>query len=89
MVLDRALNEIGRADHFIWRCVACGDIIDPVILINRTSRPRSHKKNYRRRIVSLPLTTLGEKADCIKGLESRPDDDLRKPETLRELISRQ
>ncbi|TAK07431.1 MAG: hypothetical protein EPO39_06585 [Candidatus Manganitrophaceae bacterium] len=51
MVRDRALDEIGRASHFIWRCVACGDVIDPVILINRTNWPRSQKKLYLRRVV--------------------------------------
>lgn len=47
MVRDRALDEIGRADHFIWRCILCGDIIDPVILINRTDWPPTEEEIVR------------------------------------------
>lgn len=54
MVGDRALDENGRADQFVWRCVACGDIIDPVILINRTNGPWSQKKFHVSRVVFRP-----------------------------------
>jgi|GEM_PF-1808189 len=54
MVKDRALDEIGRANHFIFRCVSCGDIIDPVILINRASWSPAKKKLYLRRVVFWP-----------------------------------
>lgn len=53
MVNDRALDEIGRADHSVWRCIICGDIIDPVILINRTAKwSTSKKRAYARRAAS-------------------------------------
>lgn len=51
MISDRALDEIGRAEHFIWRCIICGDIIDPVILIHRANGSQSKKKSYVRRTV--------------------------------------
>jgi hypothetical protein len=54
MVTDRALDEIGRADHFIWRCICCGDIIDPMILINRAGWPPPKKKLYPRRVIIWP-----------------------------------
>jgi hypothetical protein len=51
MIRDRALDEIGRAEHFIWRCILCGDIIDPIILINRANFSPSKKKSYIRRTI--------------------------------------
>lgn len=51
MIKDRALDEIGRAEHFIWRCILCGDIIDPIILINRANLSPSKKKSYIRRTI--------------------------------------
>lgn len=51
MIKDRALDEIGRAEHFIWRCILCGDIIDPIILINRANFSPSKKKSYVRRTI--------------------------------------
>ena len=41
------------------RCVACGDITDPVIILNRSGgkRPRE-KKSYRR--IRFPLTEWGK-----------------------------
>lgn len=51
MVKDRALDESGRAGHPILRCPTCGDIIDPVILVNRMCWPESKKRLYLRRFV--------------------------------------
>lgn len=53
MVKDLALDETGRADYSVWRCIICGNIIDPVILINRTTKwSASKKRAYVRRAVS-------------------------------------
>ena len=38
MVLDRFLDVYGDAGHLWcrgWRCLSCGEIVDPVILVNR------------------------------------------------------
>jgi hypothetical protein len=50
MVVDRftdLLDETGQITFGGWRCVACGEIVDPVIMSNRqrkvalpTSKPR-------------------------------------------------
>jgi hypothetical protein len=50
MVVDRftdLLDETGQLTFGGWRCVACGEIVDPVIMSNRqrkvslpTSKPR-------------------------------------------------
>lgn len=50
MIRDHALDEIGRAEHFVWRCIICGDIVDPIILINRTNWPQATKNLYIRRV---------------------------------------
>lgn len=42
MVFDRFLDVHGDTGHLWfrgWRCVACGNIVDPVILINRRRPP--------------------------------------------------
>ncbi len=51
MVRDRFLDEIGRAGQLIWRCITCGDIIDPIILINRIGWQQMRKKVYQRKTV--------------------------------------
>jgi hypothetical protein len=56
MVLDRALDEIGRAEVRVWRCVACGEIIDPQILVNRTGKYPLGRKRYPPRPVFCPTS---------------------------------
>jgi len=33
------LDDTGRIGITAWRCLTCGEVIDPVILANRTNRP--------------------------------------------------
>ena len=32
-------DEIGQVRSIAWRCLCCGEVIDPVILKHRSSRP--------------------------------------------------
>ncbi len=50
MVRDRfidKLDDTGKRWFWGWRCIACGEIVDPVILINRVS-PVVYKGHARR-----------------------------------------
>ncbi len=41
MVQDQSLDLLDTGDDFIiwtWRCIACGNIVDPVILRNRRTK---------------------------------------------------
>jgi hypothetical protein len=55
MVFDRFLDVHGDSGHLWfrgWRCVACGDIVDPLILINRARpRPRVRARRWHRRVI--------------------------------------
>jgi hypothetical protein len=33
------LDDTGMIGITAWRCLSCGEVIDPVILANRTNRP--------------------------------------------------
>lgn len=33
------LDDTGMIGVTAWRCLTCGEVIDPVILANRTNRP--------------------------------------------------
>jgi len=54
MVFDRFLDVYGDTGHLWfrgWRCVACGDIVDPVILVNRRRpAPRVRSMRLHRRV---------------------------------------
>lgn len=42
------LSDTGEIDCQSFRCIQCGDLVDPVILYNRTHRPvLTHKKNLK------------------------------------------
>ncbi len=44
MVQDQSLDLLGTGDDFsvwIWRCISCGNIVDPVILRNRRAKQAS------------------------------------------------
>lgn len=55
MVADRFLDAPGRTAQLMWRCVSCGDMIDPVILINRMRWPHINKKHPPRQILLHPV----------------------------------
>ncbi|HZR45738.1 MAG TPA: hypothetical protein VFA47_03460 [Candidatus Manganitrophaceae bacterium] len=38
MITDHINDERGRAAHPVFRCILCGEIIDPIILMNRKER---------------------------------------------------
>lgn len=41
-------DDTGRLCFYGWRCIICGEILDPVIMSNRQSRPAPMlQKNYR------------------------------------------
>lgn len=50
MVLDR--DESGLGWLWAWRCFACGNVIDSLILQHRHARPRGHQRDRKRRIVN-------------------------------------
>jgi hypothetical protein len=54
MVFDRFLDlygDTGRLWFRGWRCVACGDIVDPVVLRNRTRPlPRVRARRTHRQV---------------------------------------
>ena len=42
MVVQRygdLLDDSGRLFFDAWRCITCGDVVDPVIRVNRKNRP--------------------------------------------------
>jgi hypothetical protein len=54
MVRDRFMDfwdEGGQMYFSGWRCVVCGEIVDSVILANRTSPPVLRKKHARHRMI--------------------------------------
>lgn len=49
LMLREKINDFHEGTSFLgWRCVPCGEIIDPVILKNREERPPRHKEPYTR-----------------------------------------
>ena len=59
MVVDRftdLLDETGQITFRGWRCVCCGEIVDPVIVTNRT---RTHEPSSKPRHTRL-LTWVGQ-----------------------------
>jgi hypothetical protein len=51
MIADRLLDDVGRAAIFIWRCVLCGEIVDPVILSNRGRQSERRTRRFSKPIV--------------------------------------
>ncbi|MHB8482664.1 MAG: hypothetical protein ACYDBV_08030 [Nitrospiria bacterium] len=51
MVSGLTVDEGGRAALYIWRCIPCGEIIDPVILFNRRCQPEPRKFNLFKPVV--------------------------------------
>lgn len=47
------LDETGKYQFNGWRCLVCGDIVDPVILGNRKSKIHLKPKTMRKRNFSL------------------------------------
>ena len=39
MVRDDLQDETGLAGFAAWRCLICGEVLDPVILENRSASP--------------------------------------------------
>lgn len=61
MVVDRftdLLDETGQITFRGWRCVCCGEIVDPVIVTNRM---RTHEPSSKPRHPRL-LTWVGQSA---------------------------
>ena len=61
MVADRftdLLDETGQITFGGWRCVSCGEIVDPVILSNRQRRATAVSKPRHARL----LTWVGPSA---------------------------
>ena len=38
-------DDTGRISFFGYRCMSCGEILDPVIVANRQSRPHLQARN--------------------------------------------
>jgi hypothetical protein len=61
MVADRftdLLDETGQITFGGWRCVLCGEIVDPVIVTNRMRRETVHTRPRHARL----LTWVGQSA---------------------------
>ncbi|MFQ5509491.1 MAG: hypothetical protein ACE5FN_09180 [Leptospirillia bacterium] len=43
------LDDSGRLRVRAWRCVACGEVQDPVIMANRARRPEADVGKFARR----------------------------------------
>jgi hypothetical protein len=48
-------DDTGRNGFLGWRCVLCGEILDPVIVTNRTVRPTPMVSATRRRYTATHL----------------------------------
>jgi hypothetical protein len=56
MVFDRFLDvcgEMGRLWFRGWRCLSCGEIVDPVILSNRRTAPPRVRATRLHRVVTV------------------------------------
>jgi len=52
MVPDRFVDladDTGQIEFGGWRCIACGNITDPVIVANRQGPPQTARKPLRKR----------------------------------------
>ncbi len=45
-------DDTGRLSFFGWRCLTCGEILDPVIMSNRKNKPAPLVSNNHRFAVS-------------------------------------
>jgi hypothetical protein len=50
------LDDTGKMRFLGWRCVVCGEIMDPVILFNRVS-PVVYKRRARR-YLAMPVSRM-------------------------------
>lgn len=58
MVTDRyedLWDETGTLTFWAWRCITCGEVIDPIILSNRASRQVPTVKHMPRRKLPIAL----------------------------------
>ncbi len=55
MVVDRCwdLQESMEISFSGWRCLICGEIIDPIIMQNRLHRPLPPKRSRARKFLAL------------------------------------
>jgi len=44
-------DDTGVLHFYGWRCLGCGEIIDPVILANRKNRPDPFESKTRKRLI--------------------------------------
>lgn len=42
------LDDTGVIGITAWRCLTCGEVVDPVILANRTNRPEPYISKSRK-----------------------------------------
>ena len=41
-------DETGKITFYGWRCVTCGEILDPVIMRNRSNRPLTRNRGNKK-----------------------------------------
>jgi len=44
-------DDTGALYFYGWRCLGCGEIIDPVILANRRNKPAPMESKTRKRLI--------------------------------------
>ena len=44
-------DDTGALYFYGWRCLGCGEIIDPVILANRKNKPAPMESKTRKRLI--------------------------------------
>ena len=53
-VFEDALDDTGAVNFPGWRCITCGEILDPTILKNRVGRPVPFLDRARKRHFTIP-----------------------------------
>ncbi|MFQ5455013.1 MAG: hypothetical protein ACE5EA_02275 [Nitrospirota bacterium] len=61
-------DDTGKLYFYGWRCIHCGEIVDPIILSNRKERPAPKKSRARRKIQSVSIYNRKKTVINSKGL---------------------
>ncbi len=44
-------DDTGRIGFDAWRCICCGEVLDSMVCMNRTQRPRFRRRRKSRQIM--------------------------------------
>lgn len=48
---DDIRDDTGSLSFYGWRCLLCGEILDPIILSNRRNKPQPFESKTRKRLI--------------------------------------